>query len=483
MATRRARPSHRLGRAALAVALAATGALYRAPAAAADVDSSGAYLERLNQLREWAGLPAVAEDPVLVADAEAAARWLVDNNQFTHDIEDPSAPAAAVRGARSNLSGSSSPEGLTPVEAIDGWVNSLGHGMWALHPQLARTGYAFASNPDGSPWAWVGALNVIDGIDPTVALGGEPTTFPADGVTGFDLPPSSGRPVDACGGSAGPTLRVIGGNERGDSFDGSPFRSATLTVNGQLVPLCTAGGQQHSMLGYTDSTAVVPDGPLPQGSRVEVGGQFRGQPLNWTFFTAGPIDPRRLCHPAPSPFADVPDGQVHEDAITCLAELRVINGTAPGQFSPGVQLDRGQMASLVVGLLDHIATALPDGSVDAFPDDTGSVHEASLNRLAAAGIFHGREDGRADPLTPVSRAEIAAYLERSFVFADLATEPSPPTSFPDDAGVHQASIRSMAALGVIAGRADGSFGPSESTTRAQAATLLARFGVLGTPGF
>lgn len=483
MPLRRACLSLLLLLAVLALALVAPGILFRPTAAGADVDASGAYLERLNQLRQWAGLPAVAEDPGLVADAEAAARWLVDNNQFTHDIQDPSAPPAAVRGARSNLYGTSAPEGLTPVEAIDGWVNSLGHGMWALHPELTRTGYGFASNANAVTFKWVAALNVIDGIDPSVDLGADlPTTFPADGVTGFDLPAGLGAAPDQCPQSFGPTLRVIGGSERGDEFDGSSFRSAWAAVNGQLVPLCAVSGQQYDLLRYTDSTAVVPDDPLSPGSRVQVGGEFRAQPLEWTFFTAGPIHPGRLCHPAASPFSDVPEGQVHEEAISCLAGLGVIKGTAPGQFSPQAVLNRGQMASLVAGLLDHIATPLPDGSADAFPDDSGSVHEPSLNRLAAAGIFVGRADGNADPRTPVSRAEIAAYLDRSFEFANLRTEPGEPVSFSDDAGVHEASIEHMAALGVIGGRADGSFGPVEGTTRAQAATLLARFGVLGTPG-
>lgn len=482
MTTGLARLSHRLAPTVLAVILVATGVLSRPSTAAADVDGTGAYLERLNQLREWAGLPAVAEDPALVADAEAAARWLVDNNQFTHDIQDPSAPAAAVRGARSNLYGSSAVDGLTPAGAINGWVNSFGHGMWALHPQLARTGYGFASNPNGNPFKWIGALNVIDGIDPTVDLGGDlPATFPANSVTGFDL--LSGdldRPV--CPEAFGPTLRVIGGAERGDTFDGSSFRSVFVAVNGQLVPLCTAGGEQYDPLGYTDSTALVPEDSLPRGSRVEVGGEFRGEPLEWTFFTAGPIHPGRLCHPGISPFSDVPEGQVHEDAITCLAELGVIRGTAPGEFSPGSDLNRGQMASLVAALLDHIDVVLPDASADAFADDAGSVHEVSLNRLAAAGIFLGRADGTADATTPVSRAELAAYLERSFVFADLTAEPGPPVTFSDELGVHRASIERMAALGVIGGRADGSFGSVDTTTRAQAATLLARLGVLGTPG-
>lgn len=441
-------------------------------------------MERLNQLREWAGLPAVAEDGTLVADAEAAARWLVDNNQFTHNIEDPSAPEAAKRGAgQSNLLGSSFPEGFTPKGAIDEWANSFGHGVGVLHPQLARTGYGFASNPASAPFAWVAALNVTGGIDHSIGLDGDlPATFPADGVTGFDLAGVFNRPPGQCPQALGPTLRVIGGVQRGDAFDGNSFRSVFVAVNGQLVPHCVAGGREFASLASTDSTAIVPESSLPEGSRVEVGGEFRGQLLRWTFITAGPVDPRRLCHPAASPFSDVSDGQVHEAAITCLADLGVIKGTGAGQFSPQAPLNRGQMASLVVGLLDHIAIPLPADAADVFSDDAGSVHEVSLNRLAAARIFHGRADGRADPLTPVSRAEIAAYLDRSFEFGELETQPGPSTSFSDDAGVHQPSIRHMAALGVIGGRVDGSFGPTDSTTRAQAATLLARFGVLGTPG-
>lgn len=485
MATPRAGCCRSLVPTVVVMALVGAMALHQPPVASADVDATGAYLDRLNQLRTWAGLQAVTEDAALVADAEAATQWLVDNGEFTHFINDPSASEAAVRGAaQSNLYASSRPEGDSPTAVIDGWANSFGHGMWALHPLLTRTGYGYASDADAPGWRFIAALNVIGGIDFASELADEgfPLTFPADGVAGFDLPGNDRRPPDQCPEAAGPTLRAIGGAERGDAFDGNPFTSVTVTVNGLVVPACIASGDDYASLGVTDSTAVVPHEALPPGSRVEVTGQFRGEPLGWSFTTPGPIDAQRLCLPAPSPFADVPEGAAHEAAITCLAALEVINGTAPGRFSPGDELSRGQMASLIARLLDHIGAPLPGGGTNAFPDDTGSVHETALNRLAAAGIFLGRADGRADPQTFVSRAELAAYLDRSFVFAELEAEAGPPVTFPDDAGVHEASIERMATLGLIGGRADGSFGPAESTTRAQTATLLARLGVLGTPG-
>lgn len=485
MATQRLRRSRPLISTLLAMVLIAGVAMHQPPVASADVDTTGAYLDRLNELRGWAGLPAVTEDADLVTDAEAAARWLVDNGEFTHNINDPSASEAAVRGAaESNLYATSRPGGDPPEVVIDGWANSFGHGMWALHPQLSRTGYGYATDEDAPLWPFIAALNVIGGLDVGIDLDAAdfPLTFPADGVTGFDLPGDDQRSPDQCPEAVGPTLRVIGGAERGDAFDGSSFRSVTVAINGHLVPVCVAGGDDFASLATTDSTAIVPHQPLPPGSRVDVTGQFRGGPLGWSFATPGPIDPQRLCLPAPSPFVDVAEGAAHEAAITCLAALEVINGTAPGRFSPADELSRGQMASLIARLLDHIGAPLPGGATDAFSDDAGSVHEAALNRLAAARIFLGRADGRADPQTFVSRAELAAYLDRSFTFAELEAEAGPPVSFPDDAGVHEASIQRMATLGLIGGRADGSFGPAASTTRSQTATLLARLGVLGTPG-
>src|SRR3546814_13129297 len=59
----------------------------------------------------------------------------------------------------------------------------------------------------------------------------------------------------------------------------------------------------------------------------------------------------------------------------------------------------------------RLAGALPDGP-DAFTDDQGSVHEASINSLAAAGITGGVTPDQFRPDAPITRAAAASILAR-----------------------------------------------------------------------
>jgi hypothetical protein len=66
------------------------------------------------------------------------------------------------------------------------------------------------------------------------------------------------------------------------------------------------------------------------------------------------------------------------------------------------------MASLLARAFE-----LPASRADAFGDDDASVHEASINRLAAAGITTGTDDGGFDPGRGVTRAQLASFLVRA----------------------------------------------------------------------
>src|SRR3546814_15699084 len=66
----------------------------------------------------------------------------------------------------------------------------------------------------------------------------------------------------------------------------------------------------------------------------------------------------------------------HAGAVNALANLNVIAGTSATRFQPNRFVTRAQAASMTARLL-RLAGALPDGP-DAFTDDQGSVHEASI---------------------------------------------------------------------------------------------------------
>lgn len=128
-------------------------------------------------------------------------------------------------------------------------------------------------------------------------------------------------------------------------------------------------------------------------------------------------------------FDDVPSRSPHASAIGRLAAAGIVAGGPGGlpatSFAPGQRITRAQMASLLdrsIGFLR--GRALADGG-NVFGDDTGSTHEAAINRLAATGIAQGRWPGLYAPVAPVKRAAMTSFLQRTMevLVADGTTAP------------------------------------------------------------
>ena len=105
-----------------------------------------------------------------------------------------------------------------------------------------------------------------------------------------------------------------------------------------------------------------------------------------------------------------------------------------------------------------------------FPDlSDDNVHRESVLALVEAGIIRGFGDGTFQPFLAVTRGQFATYLAG---VGGLA-EADGPYAFPDIAGsVHAGNIQALYEAGIIAGRADGTYGPSDTIRRDQAASLL-----------
>lgn len=175
-----------------------------------------------------------------------------------------------------------------------------------------------------------------------------------------------------------------------------------------------------------------------------------------------------------SGFLDVLPGTTHAPGVGCAHSWGVFSGALDGLFDPRADLSRGQLASVLVrGIEAAIGEALPAGA-DHFDDDDTSVHVVSIDKLAEIGIVGGLSETRYGPSASVTRGQFASMLARTYRFLtdDL---PVGADAFTDDDGsVHEASIDGLAALGIVAGTGDGRYHPGTSLSRDQSATLVAR---------
>lgn len=189
-------------------------------------------------------------------------------------------------------------------------------------------------------------------------------------------------------------------------------------------------------------------------------------------------------------------------AVVCLATADVAQGGAGGRpattYSPQLAVTRGQMASFVARMLDAaVAREVREASVRELPAATGTspfrdvaandVHRASIARLAQAGIVQGLAADRYGSEAPVTRAQMASFLNRAVAFAEGGTvaqagtgsngfvAPSGAEYYVDALpAVHRANIDGITSVGISQGTGAKAYGPAGNVTRQQMARFIAR---------
>lgn len=209
-------------------------------------------------------------------------------------------------------------------------------------------------------------------------------------------------------------------------------------------------------------------------NRVGVGAARDGSGRLWTavVFVKGPA----LSSPPPPPpdgFTDI-DGSVHKDNILGVVDTGLMKGLSETLFGPTQSMSRAQLATLVRNLLAAGGVAA-SSAPNAFGDDNGSVHEPSINALAALRIIGGNGESGTSyyPTRSATRSTVASFLGRSYERLTGETLPTGPDAFTDDErDPAEREINGLAALGVVGGKGGGRFDPAGTVTREQIATMV-----------
>lgn len=154
-----------------------------------------------------------------------------------------------------------------------------------------------------------------------------------------------------------------------------------------------------------------------------------------------------------------------ESAIRWIYQEGIASGCSLERFCPDSKVTRGQMAVFLDRALD-----LPPAGVDYFADDEGRTFEAAINRVREAGIAFGCTPTTYCPDAPVSRGQMAAFLDRA---RDL-----PATNldyFTDDEGrSFEGAINRVRAGGIAFGCTATTYCPDAVVRRGQMAAFLYR---------
>ena len=119
----------------------------------------------------------------------------------------------------------------------------------------------------------------------------------------------------------------------------------------------------------------------------------------------------------------------HGRNIDRLAAAGIVEGGGNGRFDRSGTVTREQMASFVSRAIEHL-TGESLSATDAFGDNNiARAHEDNVTKLAGVGIVQGRTNGNFSPQSAVTREEMASFLARALDYLasrDHGLTPAPP---------------------------------------------------------
>ena len=184
-------------------------------------------------------------------------------------------------------------------------------------------------------------------------------------------------------------------------------------------------------------------------------------------------------------FGDI-DNSGYREGIELAAAKGIINGYADGTFKPDAQVTRAQFITMLYRVAGSPEVEIPEGKTEIELGFTDADTISDEYKTAVAwgvqnGIIKGYEDKTFRPNQAISRAQMATMLYRYLTLEDVWGAASDEmkatydfTDKDDIAAPYVEAVNFMANMEFIKGFADGHFGPDETVTRGQAATVFAR---------
>lgn len=181
-------------------------------------------------------------------------------------------------------------------------------------------------------------------------------------------------------------------------------------------------------------------------------------------------------------FKDVSSSHWAKAAIDEAVSKGYFKGYGDGTFKPGAQVTRAEFAVL----LDRVSSNEKAEGKGTFTDLTGNWSEKEVNEAIAKGFLNPSDYPNGfKPATPLTRKEMAKWMSSGLAtssadykqaLSDTANTVVPvaeyfkktmnPSEYP--------YVSLMMGTGLMSGYADGTFGASKTTTRAEAAVILVR---------
>ncbi|HBC95077.1 MAG TPA: hypothetical protein DCZ10_19840 [Pelotomaculum sp.] len=191
-----------------------------------------------------------------------------------------------------------------------------------------------------------------------------------------------------------------------------------------------------------------------------------------------PVNPEALpVNPEAAPgFSDVGKDHWAKSDIDFMVNKKIITGYPDGTFKPDQPVTRAEFTLLLVRML-----AIPEAKEQcAFRDiQLNDWYNGAIAAAYQKGLVNGYDTGCFYPDNPVTREEAAVLLINALKYRGEISEQSPAVAelekFNDKEKISTWACNAVAQAlqeNIVHGFPDGAFKPLESTTRAQAVTML-----------
>jgi hypothetical protein len=156
----------------------------------------------------------------------------------------------------------------------------------------------------------------------------------------------------------------------------------------------------------------------------------------------------------------------------------LVEGIGNGLYDPSRQVTRAEFVTMLIRALGR--TSDREENETAYDDvKHGAWYYDKVMQAKAMGLLAFADDKRFSPHQPLTRQEMASILSSAFKLERPQTAPSAISlnEYSDIGDANPAlleDIRLMVQLGIMKGMSETTFGPTDRTTRAQAAIVLIR---------
>ncbi|WP_240376954.1 S-layer homology domain-containing protein [Bacillus piscicola] len=205
----------------------------------------------------------------------------------------------------------------------------------------------------------------------------------------------------------------------------------------------------------------------PKSYRKFLAGSVSAAVVATTFGAVAPVTAD-----AAAAFPDVSDDYWASSSIQNLAEQGIIGGYKDGTYRPGQEINRGQVAAMLVEAFDLPVNENVEPPFEDLSEESYFTPAAAA--VKEAGLIKGREDNTQFAAgMDLSREQMASILVRAFGFDEKAGVDADVKDLEEAHESHRNNIEILAQYDITK-TASGNFRPKETVTRAQFAAFLDR---------